>query len=190
MGQEGIVLNIIDYLDANLTEEITIDSIVGKFYFNRFYLMKLFKKVTGLTIFEYVNQKKIKSSLNDIVNTDDKILKIALNHGFNSQEYYGFNSQEYYSETFTRVLGISPTEFRKQAPIDPNNLNMKDDKMTRLEQIQSEIAFLNDLRTQLIFSKEQTFSEQKTDESKVKILRADKPKVYQLKTPFDSRKAA
>lgn len=182
MGQEGIVLNIIDYLDANLTEEITIDSIVGKFYFNRFYLMKLFKKVTGLTIFEYVNQKKIKSSLNDIVNTDDKILKIALNHGFNSQEYY--------SETFTRVLGISPTEFRKQAPIDPNNLNMKDDKMTRLEQIQSEIAFLNDLRTQLIFSKEQTFSEQKTDESKVKILRADKPKVYQLKTPFDSRKAA
>ncbi len=182
MGQEGIVLNIIDYLDANLTEEITIDNIVGKFYFNRFYLMKLFKKVTGLTIFEYVNQKKIKSSLNDIVNTDDKILKIALNHGFNSQEYY--------SETFTRVLGISPTEFRKQAPIDPNNLNMKDDKMTRLEQIQSEIAFLNDLRTQLIFSKEQTFSEQKTDEPKVKILRADKPKVYQLKTPFDSRKAA
>ncbi len=182
MGQEGIVLNIIDYLDANLTEEITIDSIAGKFYFNRFYLMKLFKKVTGLTIFEYVNQKKIKSSLNDIVNTDDKILKIALNHGFNSQEYY--------SETFTRVLGISPTEFRKQAPIDPNNLNMKDDKMTRLEQIQSEIAFLNDLRTQLIFSKEQTFSEQKTDEPKVKILRADKPKVYQLKTTFDSRKAA
>lgn len=182
MGQEGIVLNIIDYLDANLTEEITIDNIVGKFYFNRFYLMKLFKKVTGLTIFEYVNQKKIKSSLNDIVNTDDKILKIALNHGFNSQEYY--------SETFTRVLGISPTEFRKQAPIDPNNLNMKDDKMTRLEQIQREIAFLNDLRTQLIFSKEQTFSEQKTDEPKVKILRADKPKVYQLKTTFDSRKAA
>ena len=41
MGQEGIVLNIIDYLDENLTEEITIDSIAGRFHFNRFYFFTL-----------------------------------------------------------------------------------------------------------------------------------------------------
>ena len=174
MGQEGIVLNIIDYLDHNLTEEITIDSIAGKFHFNRFYLMKMFKKVTGITILEYVNHKKIIGSLSDVVNTDDKILKIALNHGFNSQEYY--------SEMFTKVLGISPSEFRKQAPIDPKNLSMGDDNMTRLEQIQSEIQLLNDLRNGLLAT--QTKSQDTPVfvpvQQKPVVTRKDQPKVYQL----------
>ena len=182
MGQEGIVLNIIDYLDANLTEEITIDTIAGKFHFNRFYLMKMFKKITGITILEYVNQKKIKSSLNDVVNTDDKILKIALNHGFNSQEYY--------SEIFTKVLGISPTEFRKQAPIDLNSLNMGDDNMTRLEQIQSEIQLLMDLRNGLLMSQSQVQQPTQVIETKTRVVRTEKPKVYQFSSNKQFNKAA
>ena len=183
MGQEGIVLNIIDYLDSNLTEEITIDSIAGKFHFNRFYLMKMFKKVTGITILEYVNQKKIKSSLNDVINTDDKILKIALNHGFNSQEYY--------SEIFTKVLGISPSEFRKNAPIDPKSLSLGDDSMTRLEQIQSEIKLLNDLRDCLL---EPQQKEQRTTfipvQSKSTVVQKDRQKVYQLPNYSQNKKVA
>ena len=183
MGQEGIVLNIIDYLDDNLTEEITIDSIAGRFHFNRFYLMKMFKKVTGITILEYVNQKKVKSSLNDIVNTDDKILKIALNHGFNSQEYY--------SETFTKVFGISPTEFRKLAPIDPNNLNMGDDSMTRLEQIQSEIKLLNDLRAGLLAAQMNNTEQSVIPvQQKPIVTRKDKPKVYQLSSRTNNKMVA
>lgn len=184
MEQEGIVLNIIDYLDNNLTEEITIDSIVGKFHFNRFYLMKMFKKVTGLTIFEYVNQKKITDSLDDIVNTDDRILKIALKHGFNSQEYY--------SETFTKVLGISPSEFRKQAPIDPKNLSIGDDSMTRLERIQYEIELLNDLRFGLLESQQN----QQVDnvflplQKKPIVARKDRAKVYQLANKTSSKQAS
>lgn len=176
MGQEGIVLNIIDYLDHNLTEEITIDSIAGKFHFNRFYLMKMFKKVTGITILEYVNHKKIVGSLSDVVNTDDKILKIALNHGFNSQEYY--------SEMFTKVLGISPSEFRKQAPIDPNDLRVGDDGMTRLEQIQSEIKLLEELRGALL--EQPTVGENESKQvfipvrqTKPVVVKNDKNKVYQ-----------
>lgn len=178
MGQEGIVLNIIDYLDSNLTEEITIDSIAGKFHFNRFYLMKMFKKVTGITILEYVNHKKIIGSLSDVVNTDDKILKIALNHGFNSQEYY--------SEMFTKVLGISPSEFRKQAPIDPKDLKVGDDDMTRLEQIQSEIKLLEELRGALLTQSSLTANEHENvpvfipvRQSKPVVVKNDKPKVYQ-----------
>lgn len=179
MGQENVVLNIIDYLDENLNEEITIESIAGRFHFNRFYLMKMFKKVTGITILEYVNQKKIKSSLNAIVNSDDRILKIALNHGFNSQEYY--------TETFTKVLGMSPSEFRKSAPIDPKNLEMEDDDMTRLEQIQNEIQLLNDLRTCIV---NRQLGVDSTIQPKPIVTRKDKPKVYQLTSCTNDRKVA
>jgi AraC-type DNA-binding domain-containing proteins len=169
MRQEGIILNIIDYLDENLTEEISIDNIAGKFHFNRFYLMKMFKKITGITILEYVNQRKIKSSLNDVATTDDKILKIALTHGFNSLEYY--------SETFYKIVGISPTQFRRTVLINPDILLGGDEEdMNRLEKVQSDIKLLSDLRQSLL-----------TNERDIPITieplvtKKEKPKVYELK---------
>ena len=61
---------------------------------------------TGFTIVEYINSIKIYKSINPLVTTNDSVLKIALNSGFNSQEYY--------SEMFKSILGISPLKFRKK----------------------------------------------------------------------------
>lgn len=97
--------NIIGYIDSNLTDRVSVDNIAGKFCFNRRYIQHCFKKNTGLTITQYTNYKKVISSFNSLVSTDDKILKVALTHGFNSLEYY--------SETFCKVVGISPIQFRK-----------------------------------------------------------------------------
>lgn len=170
MGQEGIVLDIIDYLDENLNDEISIENIAGKFHFNRYYLMKLFKKITGITILEYANHQKIKSSLDDIAKTDDKILKIALKNGFNSLEYY--------SETFYKVIGTSPTQFRKVVSVKPEILLEGDEAgMTRLEKVQNDIQQLNELRQSLLGNAINS-GEKRT---KSLVVRKDKPKVYELK---------
>ncbi len=97
--------NIIGYIDSNLTDRVSVDNIAGKFCFNRRYIQHCFKKNTGLTITQYTNYKKIINSFSSLVSTDDKILKVALNNGFNSLEYY--------SETFCKIVGISPMQFRK-----------------------------------------------------------------------------
>lgn len=101
-----VVKGLCNYIIKNINNEITMDMIEKEFYYNKFYLIRIFKSYTGYTIKEFINTVKILKTINPLVYTDDTILKIALNNGFNSQEYY--------SEKFRDVIGISPLNFRKE----------------------------------------------------------------------------
>ncbi len=53
------VLSIIEYINQNLTNDITIDKISNDFFLNRSYLMHLFKKETGHTLGNYIAEKRL-----------------------------------------------------------------------------------------------------------------------------------
>lgn len=106
MNNNERVNSVIEYIESNLTESMTTTDIAGHFYINPKYLMRLFKRITGFTITEYTNNKRIVNSIDSLINTDNKVLKIALDNGFNSLEYY--------SETFYKIIGLSPNQFRKE----------------------------------------------------------------------------
>lgn len=101
---EELINDILSYIDNNLYNGIKADSISNNYHFDRSYLSRSFKKITGLSLIDYINERKVIKTINDIMYTDNKILKIALSHGFNSLEYF--------SETFYRVTNFNPTSFR------------------------------------------------------------------------------
>lgn len=105
MKKKDLITNILDYLDTNLYTKISINQISKIFFFNKDYIMRVFKNELSITIFEYINYKKIYMSMNDLVFTTDSILSIALRCGFSSQEYF--------SEMFKKVIGINPYTYRK-----------------------------------------------------------------------------
>lgn len=104
MFSNELVCNIIEYINNNLHNEMRIDYLVKRFYFNRTYIMKRFKKEIGISIINYINTMKIYNSLKDL-KYNKSILEIALLNGFNSQEYY--------CETFRDIMGVSPLTYRK-----------------------------------------------------------------------------
>ncbi|MFU0826433.1 MAG: HTH araC/xylS-type domain-containing protein [Lachnoclostridium sp.] len=53
------LLQILDYINENLTDDITIDKLSSKFYLNRYYLMHFFKEGTGYTIGNYITRKRL-----------------------------------------------------------------------------------------------------------------------------------
>ncbi len=53
------LLQIIEYINEHLTEEITIDILAAKFYLSRYYLMHFFKEETGYTIGNYITEKRL-----------------------------------------------------------------------------------------------------------------------------------
>ena len=67
--------------------------------------MRVYKKELNMTIIDYMNKKRIFASLEELKETQDSILKVALMHGFTSQEYY--------TETFIKVMGVNPNTYRK-----------------------------------------------------------------------------
>lgn len=44
---DKLIINILKYIEDNLYDNISIDAIAIQFYFNRFYIMRLFKKKQG-----------------------------------------------------------------------------------------------------------------------------------------------
>lgn len=104
MKQKKLIIDIINYIDTNIYTKICIDSISNEFFFNKDYIMRLFKKELGITINQYINYKKVYLSLPYLENSNDSILYIALNNGFYSLEYY--------SEMFKNIMGISPSKYR------------------------------------------------------------------------------
>ena len=102
---EQLASNILKYIEDNMDNKISIDEIADYMHYDKYYLQRIFKKVLGITIKEYINERKIIKSINKLLNSDDRILKIALTSGFNSLEYY--------SEMFYKVTSYSPLMFRK-----------------------------------------------------------------------------
>ena len=100
----NLVCNIIEYINKNINNEITIDELANRFYYDKTYIMKRFKKEIGKSIHEYINIIRILNSL-DYYKYNNFILNIALKNGFNGIEYY--------SEIFKKVMGVNPLKYRK-----------------------------------------------------------------------------
>ena len=130
MYSNELVVKMLNYIDDNLYKRITMDEISSIFYFNKDYLMRTFKKELDITIMDYINKRRIYNSLELLKNTDDLVIKIALNSGYSSLEYY--------SETFTKILGVSPLTYRKFTKV---NSQISDEELeiirTRLPDISS-----------------------------------------------------
>lgn len=104
MFSNELVCNIIEYINNNINKEITIDELSMRFFFDKTYIMKRFKREIKLSIHEYINNMRIYNSL--IYFSDDNyIISIAFKNGFNSLEYF--------SEIFKKIIGVSPIIYKK-----------------------------------------------------------------------------
>ena len=131
MYSNELVVKILNYIDDNLYKRITMDEISSIFYFNKDYLMRIFKKELDITIMDYINKRRIYNSLDLLKNSDDLVIKVALNSGYSSLEYY--------SETFTKVLGVSPLTYRKFTRV---NSQISDEELNIIREKLPEISLL------------------------------------------------
>ena len=53
------VIDILHYINENLTSELSIDHIAETFYLSKYYMMRLFKQETGYTIGNYISSKRL-----------------------------------------------------------------------------------------------------------------------------------
>ena len=105
-GESPFVINeIISYVSNNYLEKVTIDELAFLFRTNRATLCKEFKRATGKTLVEFINEKKFEKAKRKILSSDDTFTKIA--------EDMNFESIHYFTRFFKKMSGITPKEFRK-----------------------------------------------------------------------------
>lgn len=77
------VRDIIMYINNNLTENLSLDSIANEFFIAKHYMCKIFKKSTGHSIHQYINYKRI-LLVQELHKGGQPLIHASMNAGFNS----------------------------------------------------------------------------------------------------------
>lgn len=96
--------NIRNYIDAHFTEHLSIDAIAGELECSRATVMNCFKAAYGITVNNYVIEKRLELAADLLKNSDDSIKAVGL--------CCGFHDQNYFSRVFMRKYHKMPTEYR------------------------------------------------------------------------------
>lgn len=102
----GTIKDIIAYINNNFTEEITLDTLVDKFFISKYYLCRAFKKATGLTIQNYIKQKRL-THVHELCSSGITISQAATLSGFN--DYSSFY------RTYVKQYNITPKSHFKHS---------------------------------------------------------------------------
>lgn len=105
---EGIK-EAINYIEENITEQLTIEDIAKQAFISPFYFQKGFSMLCGFTIGEYIRQRRLTLAGIELVSTDNKIIDIALK--------YGYDSPDSFTKAFIRFHGVTPTSVRKNSAL-------------------------------------------------------------------------
>ncbi len=96
-----------EYLQDNSSHHISLDSIGKNIGVSKYYLHRLFTKVTGSTPLQYLTQIRLDKAKNKLKHSSDSIFDIAI--------ACGFESLAYFSVVFKRHQGLLPSQYRKSA---------------------------------------------------------------------------
>ena len=104
-GQQLIKSKVIPYLEEHFAEAIPVPDIAAYAALNPQYLMRVFKKETGLSILEYVTELRMKKAAEILRETDWNNELIA--------ERCGYISTNYFIRLFKKHYGMTPGEYRR-----------------------------------------------------------------------------
>ncbi len=101
-----IIRDTLNYIDFNLSKPLTLTTLSEYCHVSTPYLSKLFKKEVGSTITDYIMSCRIHSSLQLLSTSNLQIQEIA--------SYVGMSDFNYYTKIFKRIIGCTPSEYRKK----------------------------------------------------------------------------
>jgi len=94
----------IDYIQAHYTENIGIKDIIKPAHTSEFYFMRLFRKYTGVSAYEYLTNFRVNKSKLLLKETGLTVCEIS--------GMVGFNNVNNYIRDFKKVVGTTPLNYR------------------------------------------------------------------------------
>ena len=102
-GEGALVPDVISYINSNLSENLSLDSLSEKFFVSKFYLSHQFKQYTQLSLHQYVLTRRMMHA------------KFLLSSGKSPSETAkacGYHEYSSFYKAFLRETGQSPCNFK------------------------------------------------------------------------------
>lgn len=98
------LVQVLDYINDHLDQEIKLVDLAALLGMSQFHFCHLFKQSIAITPYQYLLRQRIERAKQLLKQTDQPIMEIALQCGFNSHSHL--------SKQFRQAMGITPTAYR------------------------------------------------------------------------------
>ncbi len=105
VSKKRLPSEVIEYIDAHIYESVTIEEIAKNSYYNPAYLSRVFKECYGMSIKDYINEKRISKAISLLLETSMSVAEIAAQVGYT-------NKNQFY-KNFEYITGKSPADVQK-----------------------------------------------------------------------------
>lgn len=99
------ILDILQYINEHIGDELSIDSIAERFFISKFHMMRRFKEETGYTVHSYVSNKRLLNA-RQMIASGEGAMDVCYKCGF--KDYSTF------SRAYGKMFGVSPGGRKKE----------------------------------------------------------------------------
>ena len=106
--QKEIVGKVLNYIEDNIEKEINVDKIAKNVGYSKFYLNRIFSECTGITIYKYLQSRRLTMAAEKLILSNEPITKIAYEAGYDSQQAFtlAFKQLYLYPPKIYRSMGV------------------------------------------------------------------------------------
>ena len=101
-----IIMEATKFIADNISQELNLDVLSKKYALSSGYLSKLFKKVTGIGLNDYIMLTRITAAQKLLSQSDRRVTDVAM--------ACGFNDSAYFSKSFKEITGVTPKKYQMQ----------------------------------------------------------------------------
>lgn len=100
------IATCVNFIEANLSTKISLDEIALHCKISKYHLHRMFKSLTGESLMDYVQSRKLSASINELIHTNMRVIDIAFN--------YGFDYEQSYIRAFRKRFGHTPQKVKSE----------------------------------------------------------------------------
>lgn len=104
-NENNTIFHVIQYVDREFRSKLQLQDLAKMFHMNSAYLGQLFKKETGKSFNDYLNEKRIEEAKQLLRRTQMKISEIALQVGYPNADYFIIK--------FECLTGVLPSAYKQ-----------------------------------------------------------------------------
>ena len=93
-------------MQTNYKSPINLDEVISGIFLSKNYFRQIFKKTTGISISSYMQELRISEACRLLEATVESSTEIAYKCGFNDTKFF--------YQTFKKVIGMTPAEYRRE----------------------------------------------------------------------------
>lgn len=111
MSSMTVTEKILSYVEEHLESELSLEKIATALHYSKFYIARIFKENTGVTLYQYIRGRRLSEAAGKLVKSEQPVTEIAFEAGYASQQAF--------IQAFHLEYECTPQEYRRMGRFLP-----------------------------------------------------------------------